>query len=207
MSQALFLLILFLSFSFAFSDTCGTEPDDNNSTLDECIKMETSNNDACCLLIWEFSGFSGRSCFTLTNKEVTNRDDAYNRLQQDYPGSTGKIFCKGEKEDKEKEENSPVLDTCDTEPYDEDSTLDDCIKMKISSGYNACCLLKWEYKGSTGRSCFSLTKDEVTNRDIAVKRLENKYPGSTGEIVCKEDKEDNSSFLKISLFYLLVLFL
>ena len=96
----LFLLILFLSFSFAFSDTCDTEPGKDDPTLADCIKMNTlPEYDACCLLTWKYNGDSGKSCFSITNEEVTNRDNAFKRLQKDFPNSTGTIVCKGEKED------------------------------------------------------------------------------------------------------------
>ena len=99
-------------------------------------------------------------------------------------------------------------DSCYTDPIVDDSDLDDCIDLSTPSDYDSCCLLIWSYDGKSGRSCFSITKDEVTNRDAALEKLKKKYSGSTGKIVCKGEKEDNtSSFLKISLIYLLVLLL
>ena len=96
-------------------------------------------------------------------------------------------------------------DECKTIPEDDESTLDECVKLSKPSGYDACCLLEWTYNGASGKSCYSLTKDEVTNKDAALEKLTKKYTGSTGKLKCKED--NNSSFIKISLIYLLVLLL
>jgi len=80
--------------------------------------------------------------------------------------------------------------------------------LNTPSGYDACCLLTWKYNGNSGKSCFSLTNEEVADRNIALDKLRKQYSGSTGTIVCKGEKEDNTSFfLKISLIYLLVLLL
>ena len=98
-------------------------------------------------------------------------------------------------------------DLCKTSPNDDDSTLDECIKLNTPSGYDACCLLTWKYNGDSGKSCFSLTNEEVTDRNIALDQLREDYPGSTGTIVCKGEKDNTSSFLGISLIYLLVLLL
>ena len=101
-------------------------------------------------------------------------------------------------------------ETCYTDPTESDGedVLDDCDKMQLGSGIHKCCLLDYKYQGTSGKSCFSLTKDEYDNRNKAIEKLKTNFPGSEGTIECKGDnKSSSSSLLKISksLFSLLLI--
>ena len=68
--------------------------------------------------------------------------------------------------------------------------------------------MDYKYQGTSGKSCFSLTKDEYDNRNKAIEKLKTNFPGSEGTIECKGDnKSSSSTLLKISksLFSLLLI--
>ena len=89
-------------------------------------------------------------------------------------------------------------------------TVEKCEKLVVTSEYKKCCLLSYTYQGQSDKACFSITEEEIKDRNKAYKRLTDKFNGSTGTIKCVGDTEEsgsNSAFIKLSLFSVLLILL
>ena len=87
--------------------------------------------------------------------------------------------------------------------------FDGDVRIVVTEGFSKCCLLSYTYNGNSDKSCFSITEEEIQNRGKAYERLLGRYNGATGTIVCKgeEESRNNSAFLKLSFFSLLLILL
>ena len=98
----LVLLILILSISLSFSDTCPVEPEGVEDELDDCKKLTTAKGNYCCLLSYDLGKGEegiGDACILLTEDEYKDRDKVITKLKQvpDYANAKGKILCDGDK--------------------------------------------------------------------------------------------------------------
>ena len=98
----LVLVILFLSISLSFSDTCPEYPDGAEDELEDCKKLTTANGNYCCLLSYDLGigkeGI-GDACILLTEEESKDRNKVLTKLKQvpDYADAKGKVICDGDK--------------------------------------------------------------------------------------------------------------
>ena len=98
----LVLLILFLSISFSFSDTCPEEPEGLDDELDDCKKLTTAKGNYCCLLSYDLGNGKegiGDACILLTEDEYKDRNKVITKLKQnpDYANAKGEVLCDGDK--------------------------------------------------------------------------------------------------------------
>ena len=70
--------------------------------------------------------------------------------------------------------------------------------------FTSCCFLEYTLGETNGKSCLSLTDEEVDDRDIVYDKLLKAYPEARGKIIC-EDDENSSSFIKSSLLFYILL--
>ena len=113
--RVILLLVSFLSMVYPES-YCPTLYDlEHANNLDACKAIAkfhpTSNYDpdnlytqddvftTCCLLEYTLEGINEKSCLSLTDEEVDDRDKVYKKLKKVYPEANGRIIC-------EEDENS-----------------------------------------------------------------------------------------------------
>ena len=97
-------------------------------------------------------------------------------------------------------ETCPDLDNLGVIEVDD---LDDCKDIPTGK-YASCCLFEYKFPGKEkGRTCVALTDEQVKDHNKILDILKEIEPTATGTITCKED---NSSYLRLSLF-LSILFL
>ena len=97
------------------------------------------------------------------------------------------------------------LDSCkDIESFSTPSDYDPNKLYAQGDEFTSCCFMEYTVGGNSGKSCVSLTDEEVADHSIAYKKLLNIHNGATGTIICEED-ENNSSFIKSSLLFYILL--
>ena len=97
------------------------------------------------------------------------------------------------------------LDSCkDIESFFSPSDVDQKKLYAQGDEFTSCCFMEYTVGGNSGKSCISLTDEEVADHSIAYNKLLNIYDGATGKITCEED-ENNSSFIKSSLLFYILL--
>lgn len=102
MKSIYFVVLFALSFlAIKSATTCPRDPRegvDEQKTLDECKVIAVAEGmKACCLLDFKYEGMTGKTCYSLTESEVNNRQSAIDALKTQFPGSEGTIVCDGDK--------------------------------------------------------------------------------------------------------------